>query len=78
MAHDNFTPISLTRNYMTKWNKSKELYSPPRKALQSTWQEVEIYNLVGKQEEKVGNNETIFHNKYPTQKYLLSSLLHTK
>lgn len=78
MAHDNFTPISLIRNYMTKWNKGKELYSPPRNALQSTWQEVGIYNLVGKEEEEVGNHKTRFHNKYPAQNYLLSFLMHTK
>lgn len=36
--------------------------------LQITWQEVEIYTMVGREEEKVGNNETVSHNEYPTYK----------
>ena len=79
MAHDNFSHISLSREITWpsgKWGK--ELYLSHREALQITWQEAGIYNLLGKEEAKVGNKDTEFHNKYLDHKYLLPSLLHTK
>ena len=71
MACDNFAHISLI--WEIAWPSGKwgrELYSSHREALQIT-QEAGIYNLLVKEEANVGNNNTIFYDKYLGHKYLL-------
>lgn len=66
------------RNYMTKWKMGQGTLLIHREALQITQQEAGVYSLLGMKEAKVGNDGTLFHNKYLIHKYLHSSLLHTK
>lgn len=62
---------------MTKWQMGQGTILVPYGSSANQQQEVEICCVVGKEEEKVGNNETASHNEYSAYKFAFL-FLHTK